>query len=87
MTMYLPEQIDHVAGTRKAPAHVRDQWLHDPSTGQRLVPQRESEPQAIEQAIATADAIHRSGSWSRLTPQDRAAHLENVAEAPAEEPV
>ncbi len=79
--MYLPEQIDHVAGTRKAPAHVRAQWLHDPSTGQRLVPQRESDPHAIEQAIATADAIHRSGSWSRLTPQERAAYLENVANA------
>lgn len=81
MTIHLPEQIDRVAGTRVAPSLVRGQWLHDPSTGERLVPQRESDPQAIEKAIATADAIHRSRSWSRLTPQERALHLENIAKA------
>jgi acyl-CoA reductase-like NAD-dependent aldehyde dehydrogenase len=77
----LPKLLDLVAGERRAPAVERDDWQEDPNTGARLVPQAATAPPHLERALAAAADAHRSGIWSGLSAEERAAQLHKVADA------
>ena len=60
----LPEQLDLIAGTRRAPAVQLDGSLENPNTGEAIARRRSSSPEAAEEALAAADRAFRDGRWS-----------------------
>lgn len=72
---------DRIAGRTVRPALVLDGPLEDPNTGAAIGERRQSAPAAVDDALAAADALDRSGAWRRTAPDDRAAALERLASA------
>jgi acyl-CoA reductase-like NAD-dependent aldehyde dehydrogenase len=81
VTPELPPLSDLIDGERTPPTVVREQCQEDPNTGTVLGPQLATHPARVERALATADAVHRSGTWSGLSADERAAYLHKVADA------
>lgn len=80
-SVLLPEQLDLVDGALRSPALVLDgPSLCDPSTGAVLQPRRATDAGVIEQVIAAAHRVHRSGSWVGLPVAERAAWLTRIAD-------
>ncbi|MEU6697702.1 aldehyde dehydrogenase family protein [Pseudonocardia sp. NPDC046786] len=61
-----------VGGTIAVPGVELATVLTDPDTGAPLYPQRASTPERVEEAIATAWAVHTDGAWSELPRKERA---------------
>lgn len=77
----LPDLDTWIAG-RPEPSGLRDETsLHDPNDGRPLQRSRSSSPDQVERAVAAADQAHRSGVWSGLGAEGRAAHLRDFADA------
>ncbi len=76
----LPEQLDLIAGTRRAPAATLDGSLEDPNTGEAIAPRMSSSPEAADEALAAADRAFRDGRWSNDAAL-RADALERLADA------
>ena len=76
----LAPQRDLVDGQWSTPADDLGVALADPNTGEPLQQQRQSSPRLVEQAIATATAVHRDGLWRNTTPSTRADFLRHVAD-------
>jgi phenylacetaldehyde dehydrogenase len=55
--------------------------LENPNTGQEIARQVASSDADVEAIAAAADRVHRSGSWSNLSHEERATILESVADA------
>lgn len=76
MTPY--RQRDYIAGAFADPAGDLGTWLCDPSTGERVALQAASSPDAVERALAAAEAA--APGWAALTAEERAVALEAVAD-------
>jgi acyl-CoA reductase-like NAD-dependent aldehyde dehydrogenase len=79
----VPEQRDLIDGHRQRAAIATADWLTNPSTGERLAPIRESDPEHIERAISAAGALHRSRRWSTSTVATRSDLLHRIADGVA----
>ncbi len=55
-------------------------WLEDPNTGERLQAMAVTADETVQRAIAAADRVHREGSWSGLSADDRAGWLMRLAD-------
>ncbi len=78
----LPALREYVAGElREVPAEAV--WLHDPNTGAPQQPMGTSTDDSVEEALATADRVHREGTWSQLPAEERADWLDRLADAVA----
>lgn len=76
----LPPSLDLVAGRRREPDVVLDGTLDDPNTGLPIAPRRASTPQVVEEALATAHAVHTRGDWLRLGVEGRGQALLRLAD-------
>ena len=65
----------------QVPAIATEQPICNSNTGEVLALQRESAAEQINAAIEAADAAHRSGVWSELPAEQRAALLEAIGAA------
>ncbi len=69
----LPEQLDLIAGTRRAPAVTLDGSLENPNTGEAVAPRLSSSPEAAEEALAAADGPSSTALVERRRPARRRA--------------
>lgn len=76
--MTLPEQVDRIAGTRRAPTEVLASALHDPNTGALLQPQRATDAAGLEQALVAAWDVHTSHVWASVPVAERADWLDAI---------
>ena len=82
----LPAQLDLIDGTWVPADVVRTdatgdaRWIEHASTGARAQEQRASSPQAIDAALAASWRVHEAGTWSSLTAEERATHLDAMAD-------
>ncbi|WP_320837197.1 aldehyde dehydrogenase family protein [Zhongshania sp.] len=73
--------LNTINGDTSAPAIELGSWVCNASTAAQLFPQLAADAEQIEQAIATASAVHASGAWSGLSNKARADMLDAAAEA------
>jgi len=73
--------MDLVDGELTAPAVDPALVLEDPNTGDLLQPMVASSAESVEAALAAAERVHRSGSWSGLEAEQRADWLDRMAAA------
>ena len=82
----LPPQLDLIAGEWVEPAQVRvdttgaARWIERASDGAGAQQQRATDAAAVERALASADAVHRSGEWQATPVAERADRLEAMAD-------
>lgn len=81
MSFDLPAQQDLIDGSICAPAGVREEWIEDPNTGERVQQQTVTDPEEIETALQAAWRVHTSREWSGRSVEERAATLMAVADA------
>jgi betaine-aldehyde dehydrogenase len=58
----------------------RTRTIHDPSTGEPIAEVADGTAADAERAVAAARAAYRRGDWSRITPGERAAVLDRLAD-------
>jgi betaine-aldehyde dehydrogenase len=58
--------------------------VHDPATGERIAEVADASAADARRAVAAARAAFRRGDWSRITPGERAAVLDRLADLLAE---
>jgi len=75
------KQLDYIAGEFREPAGNLGVWLRDPSTQERISLQAATAPEAVEEAIASADRASSSGAWAGLSAQERADRLDLIGAA------
>jgi betaine-aldehyde dehydrogenase len=61
-------------------ATERTRTVHDPSTGEPIAEVADGSAADAERAVAAARAAFRRGDWSRITPAERAAVLDRMAD-------
>lgn len=79
--MTLPALLDLVEGSLSEPAVDLGRWLEDPNTGEQVQPVLATSDAALERAVAAAQRVHESQTWSGLSAADRADALERFADA------
>ena len=85
-TASLPPQLDLIAGEWVEPTQVRldttgtARWIEHASNGAPVQQQRATDAGAVERALASADAVHRSGEWQATPIDERADRLEAMAD-------
>ncbi len=79
--MIFPEIQTWIANRAEPSALATGHDLHDPNTGESLVPSRESSPEQVERAIAAAHAQQQSAEWCGLGIAGRAPFLHALADA------
>jgi acyl-CoA reductase-like NAD-dependent aldehyde dehydrogenase len=72
----LPPLTDLVDGELIPTATDDSAGVEDPNTGQRLQPMGVTADDTLEAALVAADRVHRDGSWSGLSPDERATWLD-----------
>lgn len=77
----LPTVDELVAGGWSAPGDVLDLVVEDTYAGTSLSAAPASAPDAVEAALAAADAVHREQTWAGLPLQQRAEILEAIGVA------
>jgi phenylacetaldehyde dehydrogenase len=77
----LPALQDLVDGERLAPTVDLGPWLEDPNTGEQVQPMLGTSPEVLQRALAAAQRVHEAGTWSALTPLERADWLDRYADA------
>jgi acyl-CoA reductase-like NAD-dependent aldehyde dehydrogenase len=77
----LPPLTDLVDGELIPTATDDSAGVEDPNTGQLLQPMGITADDTLEAALVAADRVHRDGSWSGLSPDERATWLERLADA------
>ncbi|MDO8364951.1 MAG: aldehyde dehydrogenase family protein [Actinomycetota bacterium] len=80
---HAPEQLDLIAGARRRPELKSGAMLCNPDTGEVLAEGLASSATAVDEALAAADEVHRSGVWNRLPLAERVARLHALADAVA----
>src|SRR3954468_8705286 len=61
-------------------AAARTRTVHDPSTGEPIAEVADGTAADADRAVAAAKAAFRRGDWSRITPGERAAVLDRLAD-------
>jgi betaine-aldehyde dehydrogenase len=61
-------------------AAERTRTVHDPSTGEPIADVADATAADADRAVAAAKAAFRRGDWSRITPAERAAVLDRMAD-------
>lgn len=77
--------LNLINGEHAAPRVALDSWVCNASTAAQLFPQLAADAEQIEEAIATASAVHAGGEWSGLSNTSRADLLDAAADALAEQ--
>ena len=79
--MSLPALQDLVDGERLSPTVDLGQWLEDPNTGEQVQPMLGTSSEVLRRALAAAQRVHEEGTWSSLSPLERADWLDRYADA------
>jgi betaine-aldehyde dehydrogenase len=61
-------------------AAARTRTVHDPSTGEPIAEVADGSAADAERAVAVAREAYRRGDWSRITPAERAAVIDRMAD-------
>jgi acyl-CoA reductase-like NAD-dependent aldehyde dehydrogenase len=77
--------LNSINGQVSVPRIELNRWVCNASTAEQLFPQLAADADQIEQAIATATAVHASGVWSGLSSVARADILDAAAAALSEQ--
>lgn len=77
--MTFPALRTWIGGVAEESPEADGSWLHDPNTGEALVPTASSSLEQVDRAVSAARRAHDDGRWRGLAPEERAVRLGALA--------